>query len=201
MIIDEIIRIARSEWEFFGKQEFDVAGHRVRRGKKETEDGFWERVGLYWREGADRRLDGRNTDQPWSAAFVSYVMKSAGAGGRFLYSGRHSDYIHEAIAARQAGRAAYGFWGFRLEERSPEVGDLICYAREPRVDFGTRRTRYKAHADIVVATSNGTIQVIGGNVSHSVSMKTLGVDAGGRLADSEYDWFAVLQNRLDLPPA
>ena len=32
----------------------------------------------------------------WSAAFVSYVMRIAGAGARFPYSASHSDYINLA---------------------------------------------------------------------------------------------------------
>jgi hypothetical protein len=34
---------------------------------------------------------------PWSAAFVSYVFRSAGASANFAYSGSHSTYIVEAI--------------------------------------------------------------------------------------------------------
>ena len=33
------------------------------------------------------------TAYAWSAAFVSYVMRIAGAGARFPYSASHSDYI------------------------------------------------------------------------------------------------------------
>lgn len=56
---------------------------------------------------------------------------------------------------------------------------------------------YKSHADIVVSKSDSAIQVIGGNVGSSVSLKTLRIDVGGMLIDKKYKWFAVLQNRLD----
>ena len=34
----------------------------------------------------------------WSAAFIWYVMRLAGAGGSFPYSENHADYINAAAA-------------------------------------------------------------------------------------------------------
>jgi len=198
-LIGRIVAVAKAEWEFFGRQEFDISGKKIRDGKDETEESFWQRVGIYWRDGTGKNLTGKNDDFPWSATFISYVMRKAGAGERFRYSAQHSVYIREAIKARERANKKYGFWGYRLTERSPEVGDLVCYAREAGISFDTQSANYKSHADIVIAKSGDAIQVLGGNVGNSVSVKFLKINAKGQLADKNRVWFAVLQNRLDIP--
>jgi hypothetical protein len=195
--VDKIIELARQEWDFFGKQEFDLQGRTIRRGRKETDEGFWQHVGVYWLEGTGKHLTGKNDDFPWSATFVSFVMRKAGAGDRFKYSAQHSVYIRAAIVAKTKTKTAAGMWGFRLSERAPEPGDLICYAREPGVGYDTPSADYKSHADIVVARHDDEIEVIGGNVGNSVTLKHLAVDDDGLLIDPQFEWFAVLQNRLD----
>jgi hypothetical protein len=105
-------------------------------GHKEGEDGWYQQVGRYWLEGTlTHNVDGRNHDHPWSAAFISWVMKSAGAGDRFRYSTQHSVYIFQAIRDRLAGRDAAGYWGCCLNEVWPVVGDLVCWSRQPGIDY------------------------------------------------------------------
>ncbi len=69
-MIDGIVGLAYAEWEFFGRQEFDIDGNKIREGMDEAEEGFWQRVGLYWREGTGKNFTGRDDDIPWSAAFI-----------------------------------------------------------------------------------------------------------------------------------
>ena len=91
-------QLAVAEWTFFGQQEYDSNGHAVQVGHKEGEDGFFQRIGEYWRVGVGPSdVDGRDHDVPWSAAFISWVMKNAGAQDKFHYSGQHSSYINQAI--------------------------------------------------------------------------------------------------------
>ncbi|XHX78704.1 MAG: DUF2272 domain-containing protein [Stenomitos frigidus ULC029] len=182
----KVAEIARKEWEFFGRGK-----------KKENQEGFWQRVGIYWREAVGAKLDGRNSN-PWSAAFISWVMKKAGAGNRFKYSARHSVYIRDAIAQRKNNQPSAAFKGYRLHEVAPQVGDLVCASRGDdagKVDYDTTRD-YQAHCDVVVATRSGAIDVIGGNVNNSVSMKTLKVDAQGKLTNAPPNWFVVIKNLL-----
>ena len=65
----------------------------------------------------------------WSAAFVSYVMRIAGAGARFPYSASHSDYID--IAKQMKLRPDIGLVDHRRapEDYAPQPGDLICLGR------------------------------------------------------------------------
>ncbi len=200
-LIEQIVTVAKAEWDYFGRQEFDISGKKLRDGKDEIEDGYWQRVGIYWRDGSGKNLTGKNDDYPWSATFISYVMRKAGAGERFRYSAQHSAYIRSAIKAREKDNKKYGFWGYRISERAPEVGDLVCYSREAGISFDTQSANYKSHADIVIAKSAQSIQVLGGNVANSVSVKSIKINSQGILTDKNHAWFAVLQNRLDPPNA
>jgi hypothetical protein len=144
----KVKEIAEQEWQFFDRGQ-----------KKECEDGYYQRVGDYWREGVvicDR--DGRS-DRLWSAAFISWVMKQAGAGNKFKYSKWHSDYIRDAIKKRKDNDPNAAFKGYRLNEISPQVGDLVCFSSGEdtgQVDYDTTR-RYRAHCDIVVATRSNQL--------------------------------------------
>src|SRR6185312_8952717 len=67
---------------------------------------------------------------PWSAVFVSWVMKRAGAGDAFAYSAAHQNYIRAARRNRLTGNKSNPFWAFRVTEVAPQVGDLVCTARD-----------------------------------------------------------------------
>jgi hypothetical protein len=180
--------IARQEWELFGRGT-----------KKEKQEGFWQRIGVYWREGVGVNLDGRNSN-PWSAAFISWVLKTAGAGNRFKYSARHSVYIRDAIAKRKNNDPNAAFKGYRINEVAPQVGDLVCASRGidvGKVGYDTTRD-YQSHCDIVVAIKPGRIDLIGGNVGNSVSLKTLTVDSQGKITKlpRNSSWFVVIKNLL-----
>src|SRR5688572_698403 len=69
-----------------------------------------ERIQAYWDFLGHPDLHGF----AWSAAFISYMAHLAGAGDRFHYSFRHSDYIHRTINAHLANEAA-AFRGYRAD--------------------------------------------------------------------------------------
>ncbi len=92
--------------------------------KPEREDGLWQRVGEYWWLGlnassSEAAWTGKHDehgvvfpasvdgDYAWSAAFVSYVMRIAGATSKFPYSPNHSRYID--IAKQVATGEASGW--------------------------------------------------------------------------------------------
>jgi phage replication-related protein YjqB (UPF0714/DUF867 family) len=186
----KVKEIAEQEWRFFCQGQ-----------KKEDEYGYYQRVGQYWREGVgigDR--DGRDTQHRWSAAFISWVMKKAGAGNRFKYSSMHFDYIRDAIEKRNDPNSP--FKGYRLNEYVPKVGDLVCFSsgKDPgKINYDTTK-RYRSHCDIVVSIRAGAIDVIGGNVQKSVFKKPCRIDSQGYLIldDDTPPWFVVIQNLLQL---
>ena len=184
-IKNNIVDIARQELTFFQDGAL-----------KENQSGAIERVNEYWQNVGRDDLDGTDRNWPWSAAFVSWVMKEAGASDRFEYSASHSTYIADAVASRKNGDSDAAFVAYRLDEYSPQVGDLVGFSRQPGVTFDSQPP-YKSHTDIVVDVRDGEIDVIGGNTSDSVTLRTFQTDAQGRLIDQSRDWFVVLSNQLD----
>ena len=220
-----VVAIALREWRLFGSPvDDDPPGSRpppLPEQKPEREEGLWQRVGEYWWLGMNAgspeaawtgehdaqgnvfpaSMDG---DYAWSASFVSYVMRIAGAAGGFPYSASHSTYIN--IAKQMALHATSGWIisAERPDSYAPAPGDLICLGR------GSARSLtyddlpaggFPGHCDIVVDTQTpGMISVIGGNVDDAVTMKHVPVTADGKLAgpdgkvlDTRYSWMVVLR--------
>lgn len=135
---------------------------------------------------------------PWSAVFVSFVVRTAG-GGRapFHYSAAHQGYIRAARENRLRGDTSNPFWAFRPTEVAPRVGDLVCASRQNSGatydNIGNRQTR-ATHCDVVVEVQPGRIRVIGGNVGQTVGEKWLHTGADGRLllSGTQSRFFAVI---------
>jgi len=206
------IQIALGEWWAFRKP---VKFPNIELPEdEEREEGFWQRVGLYWWLGLDPSWAqsgwtgihdqngqvfpaGRDGYFAWSAAFISYVMRLAGAGGSFPYSENHADYIN-AAAQHTPGVALEVE---RVEVYAPQRGDLICLWRGRRVTFDQLPAgRFPGHCDIVIDRKAGQLDVIGGNVDNAVAMKYIPVTADGHLAgpdgtvvDPDHNWFVVLK--------
>lgn len=220
----DAVGIALREWRAFGQlvddDPPDTRPPLPPELKPERMAGMWERVGEYWWLGQNpERVEAswtgkhdeagtefearRDGDFAWSAAFISYVMRSAGAGPRFPYFHSHFYYIN--AAARQAlGREqGWAVTARRPSEYAPALGDVVCTGRERAKHMRFDRLpagAFPAHCDIVVAIAPGLISVVGGNVDDAVTMKHLPVTSDGRLAgpdggvlDTRYDWFVVLQ--------
>ncbi|MDA8249708.1 MAG: DUF2272 domain-containing protein [Rhodospirillales bacterium] len=212
-----VVAIALGEWRAFGAPIEDAEPAAPPPVKPERLEGLWQRVGLYWWLGLDagqretrwtgmhdaegRVFPPQDDDRfAWSAAFVSYVMRLAGAGPRFPYATAHHVYINRA-RERSLGRARTD-WLVTAEPPdayAPQPGDLICYSRSPRpLRFDDLPAgRFPAHCDIVVAAAPGLLDVVGGNVDDAVTLKHVRVTPDGRLADPRYPWFVVLRV---LPP-
>ncbi|MEN5070250.1 DUF2272 domain-containing protein [Stenotrophomonas sp. TWI1183] len=126
-------------------------------------------------------------DNPWSAAFISWVMTRASVPG-FTRSPRHIDYI----------RAAYQNSGpYRMTDpaqEKPAPGDLLCYLRDRREalsysglvqSLGSGAvTHWKSHCEVVIAANMGgdrTLYLIGGNVMNTVALRKLSLDRSGRV--------------------
>ena len=223
----DAVAIAMQEWLAFGQHvDDDPPDTRPPLPADllpERMPGLWQRVGEYWWLGqnADQpeaewtgkhNADGtefsadRDDDYAWSAAFISYVMRMAGAGNGFPYARSHYVYIN--IAARQALGREMGWvvTARRPSEYAPAAGDIICTGRDraKHIRFDKLPARpFPAHCDIVVATTPaGQLSVVGGNVDHAVTMKHIPVTPDGQIAerngtvlDKRYDWFVVLQVR------
>jgi hypothetical protein len=126
---------------------------------------------------------------------------------QFKISQSHSVYIRDAVAKKNANDGSALYWGYRVDDpiAVPEPGDIIGGARpqndtsnmthEKALKFYDKTGPYNSHADIVVAKHPGRIDVIGGNVSNSVTKKTLHVGATGQLVKDDFYWFVVMKLR------
>ncbi|MCY7354336.1 MAG: DUF2272 domain-containing protein [Lysobacter sp.] len=172
----------------------------------------WRRVAIYWLEsGLLRQMSGFAgasdcgyatagggyltsscrafvIDNPWSAAFVSYVLKKANLPG-FRASASHFDYIRDAFL--HPDESAYQF--LDPATATPATGDLLCYVRIQSRAYGYQGLKtaidsgvsgLNTHCDVVVAANpgnDGKAYVIGGNVQQGVTMRLLPVNRSGLL--------------------
>jgi hypothetical protein len=122
----------------------------------------------YWRIGANvNGTDSYYINNAWSASFISWLMRTAGAGTDFKYSSLHSIYIRDAIKNRKLNNSN-PFKGYKPNEVDLNIGDLVCRPRQAGVNYDTD-TNYMSHCDLITEITNDTAIGIGGNVSNSVS--------------------------------
>lgn len=157
---------------------------------KETSNSMYKRLTDYWNSVGWDTSRWTPSSQPWSAAFISYVMQKAGAGKNFKSAVGHSDYIRDAVKNRKENNKN-PFKAYRLNEKKVEVGDLVCYSRQNNVGYDTT-TGYKSHCDIVVSSDNNEAQVIGGNVGHSVTKKKVNLK-NGYVNDKGSKFFTIIK--------
>lgn len=125
------------------------------------------------------------TSVPWSAVFVSWCVKQAGAAkSEFRFAMAHSEFVNQAIknAVNQVGV----FRGREISAHAPRVGDIIQYNRGGNsfnFAFAKTHTSYISHSVIVVEigqdNQGGFAFCIGGNESDSVRRSVVRLDAQG----------------------
>ena len=230
-----VVAIALREWRAFGSNvALPSTGD-----KPERADGLWQRIGEYWWLGLDPsdsaaswtgKHDAKGRVFPperdeafaWSAAFVSYVMRMAGAGAGFPYAAAHDTYIHAAIR----GEPGLVIVAERPDRFAPRPGDLICAGRDDsaslRYDDLATTPLFKAHCDIVVTIGDSAdlsaigdsadlsaigdsadlsaiggpagLAAIGGNVADAVTLRQFPVAPDGRLWPTA-PWLVILRLR------
>lgn len=186
---EELLRIARGEY-----RRFDFGNG------KENRDPYFRFVGEMWAARGER-FDGMDVDQPWSGCFISWCAEKANYAD-FAFSTGHWRYIKDSIAKAAAG-ARSPYWGFRLHEHKPALGDLVCQWRSVRVTFDSAQVlpTFKGHCDIVIDVQTNMITAIGGNVAtndgddETVNVKDYRLDQNGFLKP-ERNAFAILRNNL-----
>lgn len=173
-------------------------------------------------ESANSNKKKNGKGEAWSAAFISYLMRAAGAGASFKYSPSHYGYM-VAAKKNRTNQTNNPFQLFDLNETGalPEVGDLICNYRgcfemtynnienagSSSCTTDGKKTGWHAHCDLIVKVEKDKVWVIGGNTSDSVSgndstvgRKSRRLDANGYLV-REKRIFAILKVRTDINAA
>lgn len=184
--------------------------------RRETDTDMHDVLKDYWitgpglsRSAAENAIEQRTA---WSAAFISWLMRHAGADRFFRYASGHTVYCAQAKRNRLNNDLGNPFWLYRTSERAPQVGDLICNARQQsgvtfdNVDDGQSRF---SHCDLVAEVHPGHLVVYGGNVHDNVDRKNIRTNSQGFLLldGNQQHYYAVLALRTDasstprLPPS
>jgi hypothetical protein len=192
-----MVLLAVGEWARFGKQVVTYSADAPPRiewlGVKERQAP--ERINDYWASVGHPERNGLD-DVPWSAAFISWDIQSAGVSrDLFCPDQRHSIYVERLVERAREPRAA--FIPHRPEERAPQVGDLICASRNGSGTTLDNLNRGAGHCDLVVEVRPGMVAAIGGNVDDSVTRSVFPLDANGFLSPiSGRPVFTAIENRL-----
>jgi len=202
-----ILTRANQEWAYFGRQTVVLKGSDEsipHVGDWEDDDsGHSGRVNTYWRAVNKPGLSGMDCQKPWSAAFMSWLMRASGVPEtQFQPASAHWVYLVGLI--ENASLPGRYFVPRRLADYSPEPCDLICAVRgasHVATFNGYTSTSMlqdvSAHCDLVVGKTGQTLEVIGGNVRNSVSKTSLELDSQGHLQPThKRPWFLIMQNRL-----
>lgn len=202
---ERMIYLARQEWMLFGRPEVDYQSTPPRlvyppaaAATHETQPPFFSRVMLYWYAVSPLPLLGYDGEiRPWSAAFIVWLVRSAGVPQRDLPSSvLHWDYIAHALQAKENAR----FIARDARRYAPQPGDLLCAPRGDgfvdEVNSFERLRRGAYHCDLVVERRPGALAVIGGNVLDVVALSHVALDdAGYALPTAERPWVVVIEQR------
>jgi hypothetical protein len=210
---ERAVSLARQEWALFGSPVVHVGDDGAYLEFADPDNPTHElqapmlaRVLMYWYAVSRLPIVGNNGElRPWSGAFVSWLMRSAGlTSAEFPPTVLHWDYIERFLQPRDGDRfATRDPAGY-----APRVGDLVCNARGDRTappdgavvaasiaGFAQLR-RGLFHCELVVAAAAGAIETIGGNVGDTVALTRVPVDPQGLLLPHPLRrWAAVLESR------
>ena len=190
LYIDKLVAIATGEFDQF---------HQI----DESDEPLRSRIDHYCDEiGIPRPAD--IDDFPWSATFISWCIKTAGAEAReFKFSSAHAVFVKAAIANADAGTGV--FRAHPIDTHKPKVGDLIHRNRNGgRITYKQARNRsnYISHSAIVVdlVSSNGATfaLTIGGNEGNSIRKQRVRLTADGHVQQTQSNPFISVVEDLKL---
>jgi len=220
-----VVRLALGEWQDWGGVVRQAWSTPPDEPAREAVSDNFPRVLAYWRaveddEGAIRNnrpiyataltggasAEALWSEPAWSAAFISWVFRSAGVDAReFPPNGTHSLYLDALIADADAFPATAPFLPRGPVDYAPRIGDLVCLdrSRAPLRHWSERRAEAgqprPMHCDIVTGFRPGVVEVVGGNVSDSVTLTRYPADSAGILAvapEGRVPILLVMENRL-----
>lgn len=236
---ERLVRIALAEWEEWGRQFTDhtgtITGAPGQPARTEDEEQAFPALVAYWsaipgqqailaRNRARLRvLQGGGmpdsppwTDAPWSAAFVSFLLRAAGYDASDAPSAEAHWVLVDHLMARDArfpGRAPFA--PHAPSARPPRPGDLLCATRDavrgryarPEDRAAEAGRAVPMHCDVVVGVREGVVEAVGGNLGDAVRLILLPTDRDGRLIPAPADappppaWFVLFENRAGRSPA
>lgn len=176
-----------------GRQQYDDF-HRF----SENDGPLRAQIRRYWDE---LGFDFPGVSTAWSAVFVSWCVRTAGASAtEFRASTAHSRFVFRAIQNHQNGTGL--FRGRPISEYPPAAGDIIHNNRNGQritYEFAAEHEAYESHSAIVVETgqdANGRFALtVGGNEGDSVGLKRVELSSDGLIRQRDRNaYICVIQN-------
>jgi hypothetical protein len=183
---EALISAAAHEWLRFEQSD-----------KSEIDDPQFKIVGEYW-QAIGLNLDGNDRDQPWSAAFISFVTRAAGYNN-FKFAAAHSTYVYDAVDKRKAADTSAPFWGFNVGEHKPQIGDLVCRSRGNNQITSIDSLPpggFISHCDIIFEIKDTEVRTLGGNVEQTVKITSYPLNSNGFLKLGADRVYGILRNNF-----
>lgn len=149
----------------------------------EADPPLCKQIKKYW---TDLRLGFTScVTVPWSAVFVSWCVKQAGAtASEFKFAAAHSVFVHEAIKNAINGTGV--FHGLDISTPPVSVGDIVQNNRggtNHTFAFARTHKRYESHSAIVTEVGQdadgGFALLIGGNEGNSIRRTIVRLNSDG----------------------
>ena len=148
-------------------------------GKKEGDPSMLDTLREYWSSVGWTNWGG-DTDIPWSAAFVSYVL-----GGDFPGESAHRKYVQRVIDEDDNAWRAFSV-PKNLDRLKLRPGDVLVKPRSG--GWGN------SHGAVVYRVRDGVAELAGGNVSNTAKVEDeIPVDSDGRPTEGMGPWLVVLK--------
>ena len=226
---DRLVRIALAEWEDWGRPFIDHTGPAISAPldeRREDDDETFPAMLAYWNAVPGReetiaeniaRVRSRSvnpppwTEVPWSAAFISFLARTAGYDRADIpWADAHWRIVDVMLARERDFPEEAAFSAHAPDERPPVPGDMLCAGRgEARGRYAVPEDRaaemgraVPMHCDIVVGIRPGAVEVVGGNLGDAVRMAVLPALPDGRLDQAPVEgapelpaWFVLFANR------
>jgi hypothetical protein len=193
LYVDKLVTIAKGEYQAF---------HTI----DETDEPLRSRIDTYCRD-IGIAVPPNISQFPWSATFVSWCIKKAGAtSGEFTFSAAHAVFVRAAIANADAQTGV--FRARPVGSYAPQVGDLIHRNRSGgAVTYAEARTssQYPSHSAIVVEVGEDQVghyaMTIGGNEHDSIRMTRVALNGAGMVVQKPSDPFICVVQDLKIDAA
>lgn len=185
----------------YARRVASLAGQQFQDFHQSSEDQspLKEQIRVYWE---DLGFSFPGVATAWSAVFVSWLMKTAGANSdEFKPSNAHSRFVFRAIANLRNGTGV--FRGHPIDDYAPRPGDIIHNNRGGQAityGFAAAHQAYESHSAVVVELgqdANGRFALtVGGNEGDSVGRKRVELRSDGTIRQRAANPFiCVIENR------
>ncbi|MDR4517661.1 MAG: DUF2272 domain-containing protein [Nitrosomonas sp.] len=172
--------------------------YNLYRYNDEDDPNLSKQIRKYW-EDIGENFPG--VKKAWSAVFVSWCIKKAGATKtEFKFHPRHAAFVHKAIENADKNQGV--FRGHDISSYAPGLGDIIQNNRSDNsfdFDFAKKNKKYLSHSAIVIGKgtdrSGNYVMTIGGNESNTISKKRIQLLSDGLIKQRNNNpYICIIQN-------